>query len=57
MTTCVKDGWMPASITKFGWDVNAKSIQKEGFSSKWVGSLINCLRSYSMAKQSILVPS
>ena len=48
---------MPASITKFGWDVNIKSIQEEEFSSKWVGSLITCLRSYSVAKQSILVPS
>ena len=47
---------MPASITKFGWDVNIKPIQEE-FSSKWVGSLITCLRSYSVAKQSILVPS
>ena len=48
---------MPASITKFGGDVNIKSIQEEEFSSKWMGLLITCLRSYSVAKESILVSS
>ena len=48
---------MPVSMTKFGWDVNIKSIQEEVLSSKCVGLLIICLRSYSVAKQSVLVPS
>ena len=36
-----RDGWTPDSTTKFGCDVNIKSIHEEEFSNKSVGSLIN----------------
>ena len=36
-----RDGWTPNSTTKFGCDVNIKSIHEEEFSKKWVSSLIN----------------
>ena len=38
-----RDGWTPDSTTKFGCDVNIKSIYEEEFSNKWVGSLIHII--------------
>ena len=36
-----REGWTPYSMTRFGWEVNIKSIQDEGESSKWVVSVFN----------------
>ena len=41
MTVKMKRWWMPDSSNKFDCDVNIKSIHKEEFSNKWVGSLID----------------
>ena len=35
-----REGWMPDSMTRFGWDVSIQSIQDEDESNKWLGSLI-----------------
>ena len=32
------------SITRFDWHVKIKSTHEEGFSAKWIGSLINCYK-------------
>ena len=50
-------GWTPNSTSKFGCDVNIKSIPEEKFSNKWVGSLINWYNSKWEVILSIVLPS
>ena len=47
----------PDSITKFGCDINIKSIQEEESATRCVGSLISCCNPNWEAIASILEPS
>ena len=52
-----REGWVPLSITKFGWFMKIKSIHDEELESMWVGSYINCSRPWIEVTESICTPS